>query len=96
MKHKSGKLLLEYKQICERWAEYIVELYTYKNKYGEGILEELEKRLAEEGEENCNDGILRNEVEKAIKMLKNNKSCGIDGIPARMMKAGGSKIVDEI
>ncbi len=38
---------------------------------------------------------MRSEVEKAIKMFKNNKSCGIDGIPAKMIKAGGSKIVDE-
>jgi len=96
VKDTSGKLLLEEKQISARWTEYIEELYTDKNTYEEGILEELERRSAENEEENCNDGILKSEVEKATKMLKNNKSCGIDGTPAEIIKAGGSKIVDKV
>ena len=69
VKDTSGKLLLEDKQVSERWAEYIEELYTDKNIYGEGISEELE-RSAEKEEESCSDGILRCEIEQTIKMLK--------------------------
>ena len=43
VKDTNDKLLSEDKQITERWAEYLEELYTDKNTYGEGILEEMEK-----------------------------------------------------
>jgi hypothetical protein len=65
-----------------------------KNTYGE-ILEELE-RSAEKEEDNCTDGILRCEIEQAIKVLKNTNNCGIDGIPADVTEAGGSKTVNKM
>ena len=43
--------------------------------------------------------ILLTEVERAIRDLKNNKSVGIDGIPAELRKNGGqelSKIIYDI
>ena len=39
------------------------------------------------------DDILLEEVEKAVKDLKNNKASGVDGIPAEVMKAGGESLV---
>ena len=38
--------------------------------------------------------IIKEEVERAIKKLKANKSCGMDNIPDEALKAGGELIVE--
>ena len=95
VKDKNGKTLTDDKDIMSRWAEYITELYTDSNQYGVGILDELRARTVQEEYEQ-DDSILKQEVEKAIKKLKNDKSCGVDGIPSELIKAGGESVVDKV
>ena len=40
-----------------------------------------------------NEEITELEVQKAIKKLKCGKACGLDGITAEMLKAGGQDVV---
>ena len=95
VKDKNGKTLTDDKDIMDRWAEYIKELYTDTNQYGDRILADLQARTVKEMQE-TDDSILKREVEKAIKKLKNEKSCGVDGIPAELIKAGGENVVARV
>ena len=63
---KNGKILTNDKQIMGRWAEYIAELYTDNNQYGDRTLEDLRARTVREEHEQ-DDSILKIEVEHAIK-----------------------------
>ena len=96
IKDKTGKVLNDEKQISQRWAEYIKELYTDVNIYGKDVLNGLKKRDGRPREDDVDDGITKSEVEAAIKKLKNNKSCGTDDIPAELIKAGGPRVIEEV
>ena len=95
IKDKGGKILTDDKQISDRWMEYIAELYTDHNRYDDEILKGLKAQTVLDEDER-DDNIMKGEVEKAIKKLKNDKSCGVDGIPAEMIKAGGDIVVDKL
>ena len=47
-----------------------------------------------ENRETGDSPILKEEVEKAARMLKDGKSPGVDNIPAEILKHGGPGIVD--
>jgi hypothetical protein len=42
------------------------------------------------------DLLSREEIEGALKYLKNNKAAGVDSIAAALLKNGGSNVVDEL
>ena len=48
---------------------------------------------SEESDHFLNEEITELEVQKAIKKLKCGKACGLDGITAEMLKAGGQDVV---
>ncbi len=60
------------------------------------VIEELQRRSARVGDDTTQDSVLREEVQKAVDRLKNNKSPGVDdiGLQAELMKAGGESVVD--
>lgn len=98
IKDKEGKILMEKEKVRNRWTEYCRELYEDKDKT-DGELRELVQELKEISPPPRNDeeeDILEAEVERAIKMLKNNKSPGVDGITSEMIKAGGHRLMKEI
>ena len=92
IKDKTGKLLTEKQEVTHRWVEYCKELYSDSGVQDLSVLTELESIAPPTNKEN-ND-IMKEEVEKAIRKLKDNKATGTDGIPAELIKAGGEKLVE--
>ena len=64
--------------------------------YDQTIIDELLHRAARPEDDFREDNVLREEVQKAVDRLKNNKSPGVDGIQAELVKAGGESTVDAI
>ena len=93
---KNGNLMTEESEISSRWTEYARELFTGRGNYDEGVVMELNNRSGQHSSMNDEDEILLSEVENAINKLKNNKSPGIDDIPAELIRAGGPQIAKEI
>ena len=81
IKAKDGTLLTETKEIKERWKEFTEELYCNTDKNPHPTI------VTPSGSEE--PSILLEEVEAALRKIKNNKSPGIDGIPAELLKASG-------
>jgi len=52
--------------------------------------------MDEVNEDERGPGILKEEIEEAIKSLKDNKAAGVDGIPAEFLKALGEKAMKEL
>jgi len=91
IKDKNGELKTKQDEICNRWKEYIEELYDAENK---PQLEEVTNDWNEEG-----SVLLDAEIEEAIKSLKKRKAEGCDGIPAELMQnmdENGTKMLLEI
>src|SRR6218665_471461 len=88
---KAGVLLQDLREVRGRWKEYVEDLYQSKNRPIE-ITEELTKEVKED----LGPDILREEVLSAIKEMNNNKTEGIDSIPAEVLKSLGEKAVNEL
>ena len=86
---KNGKLLTESNAVLSRWTQYCDELYNHQitpdpNVIKEQITTNQPSPLP----------VLREEVEEAIRKLPDNKSPGVDNIPAELIKHGGTPIID--
>ena len=98
IKNKKGKVLTETKEIMERWKEYFKELMeTETEKNGnENVYtneQEKERRKKRRRDEN-NEEIKIEELEVAIRKIKNGKSPGHDRITAEMVKKNRRKRKD--
>ena len=93
IKSKEGEMLQEEGQIRERWTEYCQELYMDTGNTME-VVEELQ-RMAPRQEE-TQDSLLKEEVKKALQMLKHHKSPGTDGIVAEALQAGDDRLDEEL
>ncbi|XP_072046428.1 uncharacterized protein [Amphiura filiformis] len=82
IKDKDGKLLTQSAEIKGRWREFAEELYENTDHDPPPIIE-VNPSTSE-------PSILLEEIEQAISKLGNNKSPGIDGIPAELLKASGT------
>ena len=72
---------------------------TIRNKDGKYLTEEQDilKRWSEYHSELYNyRAILREEVEAAVKSLKNGKSAGADNVPAELVQAGGEAMISAL
>ena len=83
---KDGAMIQDPQQVKERWKEYIEELYQTKSRP-----KELNQEKKEDEDEETGPEILKEEVVAAIADMKNNKSEGIDSIPAEILKELGIK-----
>jgi len=76
--------------VAERWKEYCHELYSHTPKFDPNILDSLKNKQIQTEE----PSILREEVEEAIRRLKNGKAAGIDNIPGELIHNGGKPVID--
>ncbi|KAG1698547.1 Transmembrane protein 185-like [Nymphon striatum] len=82
IKNKDGDILFEQEEIAARWVEYITELY------------EDEREPMPQFEITKGENILKDEVEKAIRSMKNGKATGPDHISAETLKALDENNID--
>ena len=68
---RSGKCLIEEREILNRWTEYCSELYNYKAN-GDPLVLNCPQPDREEDRP-----ILRKEVEAAVQVVKKGKSAGV-------------------
>ena len=96
IKDENGTVLMEKKDIVERWTRYCSDLYT--EQLDQNITMQVVKELQAISplNEDHDDTILEGEVRRAIQRLKNNKSPGNDGITGEMIKHGGDIIIQEM
>ena len=85
---KSGKCLIEEKEILSKWTEYCSELYNHEICGDNTVLD-----CSQPPEEDLQP-ILREEVEVAVASLKRGKSAGDDSIPAELVQAGWETMID--
>src|ERR1043165_5836853 len=95
IKDGKGKVIMDKEKTKKRWTEYCNELYTNVDQENKELLDELE-RISLPPREDDEDEILLEEVEWAIKHLKNNRSPGLDGITGEMIRAGGDELMKEM
>lgn len=87
-KDKAGNLLLSADVAMQRWAEYFRE--TLNGEAAEASMAALEKPPIHDNIQV--DPPTIEEVRIAIQRLKNNKSAGLDNIPAELIKFGGEEV----
>jgi hypothetical protein len=92
----NGAILMEKEDIMQRWTTYCSELYedNLDKDISDQVIEEL-AAISPPGYESTTD-ISREEVEQAIRRLKNNKSPGNDAVTGEMIKYAGDAMVNEI
>jgi hypothetical protein len=86
---KNGDLLTNKNQVLARWKEH------FEEHLNEGSESEQPTRPVDLGDDEVDiDLPSRNEIERALKYLKNNKIAGADSIAAELLKNGGPNLVD--
>ena len=85
---KNGNLLTEEQAIIKRWTEYCKDLYNYKIRPDTNILDNGTNTNRETGDE----PIMKEEVEEAVRSLKESKSPGVDNVPAELLKHAGPEL----
>ena len=88
---KNGKMLKDGEAVKERWREYFKNLMNVKDG-GPAVVTAV--ILNGVGGVNREESITHEEVNQAIKRLKNGKAAGIDGITAEMLKYGGDVVTE--
>ena len=81
MRRKDGELLVEEEEIRKRWKEYVEELY---DKVGKPTQESMTVGREDEVQEwGIGPDLMEEEIEGALKDLKEKKAEGIDGMGYR-------------
>ncbi|KAI5714830.1 hypothetical protein M8J77_006182 [Diaphorina citri] len=91
IKDNDGQLVADEKKALEIWRKYFKELLNT-----EGTAESNnESEIIIENEEEAEEPTLE-EIRAAVKILKNGKAAGKDGIPTEVLKKGGEKLSEKI
>ena len=89
VKDKSGKVLSNQKEQCERWKEYFEELLNRPPPTEPPVIPPAETTLPI-----STNRPTRTEIKKAIQMLRSGKAAGPDEIPPEALKADINRTVD--
>ena len=93
MSKDGSTLLKDSDSVTSRWKEHFSDLLNLPSNVSESTTDQIPQRAIRE--ELAAPPKLE-EVEEAIKKMKNNKAAGPDGIPAEIFKAGGPKLTDQV
>ena len=85
IENTKGKLVTEEKAIHKHWTEYCTELCYYKLKADANIVENEDKI---ESRETGEAPMLKEAVKKAVWLVKDNKSPGVDNIQTEVLNHG--------
>ena len=86
-----GKLLTDDAAVLQRWTEYCQELYNFQLHPDTSL---LNPGLADRTPDPL--PVLREEVEHAVRTLKEGKSPGPDNIPGELLKHGGDAMTNAL
>ncbi|XP_039449776.1 uncharacterized protein LOC120428760 [Culex pipiens pallens] len=86
---REGNLLTDKTAVAARWKEHFQQLLNGETR--EGIVED---RMNVEDDGIAVDPPTLENVEKAVKELKNAKSAGKDGLPAELFKHGSARMIE--
>ena len=86
-------LLADKTAILERWKEHFDSLLKCPSSVSDESILRIPDRLTLHG---LDDPPTFDEIQDAIGSMKNNKSPGMDGIPAEVYKHGGPALTDEL
>jgi hypothetical protein len=88
---KNGELLTNKNQVLARWKEH------FEEHLNEGSKLEQPTRPVDLRDDGVDiDLLIREEIEGALKNLKNNKAAGADSFAAELLKNGGPPLVDAV
>ena len=73
------------------WYDHFTDLFA-NNDTDDSVQDASQSGNSEESDHFLNEEITGLEVQKAIKKLKRGKACGLDGITAEILKAGGQDV----
>ena len=93
-KDKNNNLLLSADVAMKRWAEYFRETLNSEAEAVETSMTVLQKPPSYD--DHVIEAPTIAEVRTAIQRLKNNKSAGLDNIPAELFKFGGDSLADHL
>jgi len=95
LRSKDGSTMLKtVDEINTRWKDHFEELL---NRNPTVNMDEIDMHLPKrETDVNLNEIPSQSEVFSAIKCLKNNKSAGLDNIPAEVFKEGGTVLLNQL
>ncbi|KAG8237619.1 hypothetical protein J437_LFUL016872 [Ladona fulva] len=94
MKDEQGRIRTEDEDIKGIWEEYIKDLYC-TNDRGRDVEIEL-RNYEEEERDNGGPKVMKEEIEMAIKRMKNGKTVGGEQIPVEILKSLGKNGMDRI
>ncbi|XP_023212405.1 uncharacterized protein LOC111615228 [Centruroides sculpturatus] len=83
IKNENGEILMQKERQLVRWNEYLTKLYKTEDN--------MECQLEEEYDNDETPKFLEDEVEVALKKLKNGKAPGIDGLQGKLLNSMGSE-----
>lgn len=85
---ENGTCLTEANDIAKRWTDYCKELYNHPSSGDPEVLK------VPNSTNNDDFPILKEEVEFAIRTMKDGKAAGVDNIPAELIKNGGESVIE--